>query len=145
MSTRLGDRPGRPKRESAAERRLRIELLRMRAGYERLAVRRGARRLAGAHSIALPLPLPGCHPPVPAGPTEPPGQWLAGVGTPAPRLAGGACPRHRCPRQHLRVATAKRQHIRCWPRGRRLWELGLILVCEWVGGGRKERKRERER
>ncbi len=47
MSTRLGDRPGRPKRESAAGRRLRIELLRMRAGYERLAVRRGACRLAG--------------------------------------------------------------------------------------------------
>jgi hypothetical protein len=47
MSTRLGDRPGRPKRESAADRRLRIELLRMRAGYERLAVRRSACQLAG--------------------------------------------------------------------------------------------------
>jgi len=32
---------------TAADRRLRIELLRMRAGYERMAVRRGACRLAG--------------------------------------------------------------------------------------------------
>ncbi len=47
MSTRPGDRPGRPKRESAADRRLRIELLRMRAGYERMAVRRSACQLAG--------------------------------------------------------------------------------------------------
>ncbi|MDY0308871.1 MAG: hypothetical protein RBR29_03635 [Castellaniella sp.] len=44
-SARLGDRPGRPKQESAADRRLRIELLRMRAGYERMAVRRSACQL----------------------------------------------------------------------------------------------------
>lgn len=39
--------PDRAARPTMADRRLRIELLRMRAGYERLAVRRGACRLAG--------------------------------------------------------------------------------------------------